>query len=171
MAHYQICETDQAFSEASRFILDRKRDLHLSFSTVGMTAIIYRYITEGKLYLAKETAEGPVMSVTAYFHGTPESDYADKDVILVDMVIADKAYRGSRHFAAGFATFLDHLLATYPEAETMQVVALTDNAYLCRLYAKFMTVSGVREGDVGQETIFTGRILQIRGTLAKYNRL
>lgn len=168
MAHYQICETDQAFSEASIFILDRKRDLHPSFSTVGMTANIYRYITEGRLYLAKEKPNGPIMSVTAYFHGTPESEFADRDVILVDMVIADKSYRGSRHFAAGFATFLDHLLASHPEATVLRVVALTENAYNCRLYSKFMTASGVREGATGQETVFSGRILQIRGILAKY---
>lgn len=166
---FAVCETDDEFAQASLFLLQRIRDVHASYSTLSATALIYSYLTEGHLVLAKDG--GIPVAVGVYFHGTRENGFADKDVALIDLALSDRAYRGSLLFAEGLAFMVNTIAQRHPGVREIRLAAQSDNRYLNRLYAKFVEPCGVRDGEWGPETIYAGSIGNIRSVLEKWNRV
>jgi len=83
-------------------LLEHKLDLHPSFQTLQMVELLYAYITQGALY--KGTApDGSIRGASAYYIGTPGNDFTDRNVALIDIVIVDRAYRGTRFFFYGLS--------------------------------------------------------------------
>lgn len=168
--HCQRCVSDDDFAKASLFMLAHKRDLHPSYTTLEMVTLIYSYATQGHLLCITDT-DNRVIGVAAYYYGTPEQEFRDKDVALVDMAIADKAYRGSRLFIQGLQYLVSTIIEEHPEVQELRLAALAENDYLCRLYSKFTSARSVREGTHGKEIVFCEKINTLRGTLKKFTRV
>lgn len=166
----QMCESEDDFAQAGLFLLAHKRDLHPSFSTVDMVALLYSYVTNGRLLFAADDSNR-VAGIAAYYYGTPDREFQNKDVAWVDVVIFDKAYRGSRLFLQGLLYLVDRIVEGHPEVQEVHLAALEDNAYLRRLYSKFAEAGGVREGTHGREVVFYAEINNLRATLGKFSRL
>ncbi|XID91398.1 GNAT family N-acetyltransferase [Paenibacillaceae bacterium WGS1546] len=170
MTVFRRCAGDEDYAKASLFILERRHDLHPAFTTLDIVALLYSYITDGHLFVA-EKDDGGLIAASAYYRGTPELGYEDKRVAFVDLVVVDRAFRGSRVFMAGLKSLVDHVSAEYPEIEEMRFAALADNAYVCKLYAKLARFSGIREGAIGQEMIYSEKIARLGSILGKYDSL
>lgn len=164
-----ICATDDEFAQASLFLLQHFRDVHPSYSTLETATLIYMYITEGHLVLARDGENA--VGACAYYHGTRDNGYEDKEVVLIDVALSDRTYRGSRLFLQGLSFMIGAIAKRHPEAKEIRLVAQSDNRYLNRLYSKFVEPSGVRDGRWGEETIYAGRIDKIRSVVDKWNRV
>lgn len=167
---FRPCVSDDDFSKVSLFFLERKYDLHPSFTTLQMVALLYSYITEGSLHQGV-LPDGRVILAGAYYHGTPGRNFADKDVALIDSVILDRAYRGTRFFLYSLEYVIDLIRREHPEVNEVRLVALSENAYLCKLYSKFSAFAYKQEGNTGEETVFSENITKIGVTLARYRRV
>jgi len=166
----QMCESEDDFAQAGLFLLAHKRDLHPSFTTLEMVTLLYSYDTNGRLLFAADDSNR-VVGIAAYYYGTPDREFQNKDVAWVDVVIFDKAYRGSRLFLQGLLYLVDRIVERHPEVQEVHLAALEDNAYLRRLYSKFATAGGVREGTHDREITFYVNINTIRTILEKFSRL
>lgn len=162
--------SDDDMAGASLFFLERKYDLHPSFTTLGMLELLYGYMTRGHLFCGF-LPDGSVIAGAAYYLGTPEREYADQHVALIDITILDRAYRSSTYFLHGLTCLIDSIQQQHPEVREVRFVALSENTYLCRLYAKFAAFAYKREGHKGEETVFIDRIEKIVATLKKYRRI
>ncbi|KRF07192.1 hypothetical protein ASG89_17770 [Paenibacillus sp. Soil766] len=167
---YQKCVSDDDFAKASLFMLARKRDLHASYSTLDMVILIHSYVTQGNLITAKDD-NNRVIGMVAYYFGTPEQEFQDKEIALVDIAIADKAYRGSRLFIQGLQYMVHEIMEGNPQVEEFRLAALAENDYLCRLYAKFTSTRFERDGTYGKEVVFCEKINILRDTLKKFTRI
>ncbi|CAH1213332.1 hypothetical protein PAECIP111891_03952 [Paenibacillus allorhizoplanae] len=167
---YQKCVSDDDFAKASLFMLARKRDLHPAYSTLEMVTLIYSYVTQGHLIAAKDV-DDRVVGIAAYYYGTPEQDFQDKDIAFVDVAIADKALRGSRLFVRGLLYMVNEIVQGGPEVQELRLAALAENDYICRLYAKFTSARSVREGTHGKEVVFCEKINILRDTLKKFTAI
>ncbi|NOU69150.1 hypothetical protein GC096_34615 [Paenibacillus sp. LMG 31461] len=167
---YQKCVSDDDFAKASLFMLSHKRDLHASYSTLEMVTLIYSYVTQGNLICAKD-ADNRVVGIVAYYYGTPEQEFQDKDVALVDIAIADRAYRGSRLFIQGLNYMVNQIMEGHPQVQEFRLAALAENDYLCQLYAKFTRSRFEREGSHGKEVVFCEKINNLKDTLKKFTRI
>ncbi|CAN7247187.1 hypothetical protein [Paenibacillus sp. LjRoot56] len=170
MINYHKCVSDDDFAKASIFMLARKRDLHPAYSTLEMVTLLYSYVTQGHLICAKD-AENQVVGIAAYYYGTPEQEFQDTDIALVDVAIADKAYRGSRLFVRGLLYMVNEIIAGGPDVQELRLAALAENDYVCRLYAKFTSARFVREGTHGKEVVFCEKINILRDILTKFNTI
>ncbi|MFC5700719.1 hypothetical protein ACFPVX_05475 [Cohnella faecalis] len=168
--HCQRCVSEDDFAKASLFMLAHKRDLHLSYTTLEMVTLIYSYITQGHLICTID-ADHRVVAVGAYYYGTPDQEFQDKDVALLDIAIIDKGFRGSRLFIQGLQYMVNAIGEEHPEVRELRLAALAGNDYLCRLYAKFTSSRFDREGTHGKEVVFCEEMNTLRGTLKKYSRL
>jgi hypothetical protein len=164
------CSSDDDFAKASLFMLSHKRDLHPSYTTLEMVTLIYSYATQGHLLCAID-ADNRVVGVAGYYYGTPEKEFQDKDVVLADLAIAAKSYRGSRLFLQGLQYIVNEVSEEHPEVQQFRIAALEENDYLCRLYAKFTSSRFSREGTHGKEIVFCEKINSLRGTLTKFRRV
>lgn len=161
------CSSDNDYARIASFMVERRRDLHPSLCTIEMVTMIYRYMTDGHLIYVKDD-DGRIVGACAYYLGTPEEDFRDRGTALIDLAILDESLRGSRIFLNGLRYTINSIADSHPEVETVRFCALSDHPYLCRLYAKFARYVGTREGSVGEESVFSEEIGQIRTTL---NRL
>ncbi len=161
------CTSDEDLAEASLFLLKNKRSLHPSFTTMDTVSLIYSYITDGHLFQLLDSSN-KLIGVWAYYHGTPERNFEDKEVIFMDIAILDKAYRGTRIFIQGLALFVNQVIADYPDVQEIRLAALSANTYICRLYSKIFNTSHKREGSIGEETVFSTNIDQIRSFIKKF---
>ncbi|MEI7024080.1 hypothetical protein [Paenibacillus sp. y28] len=168
--HFKPCTSDEDFANFSLFFLENKHDLHPSLSVLDGVTLIYSYLTEG--YLCQIADEnGRVRGISAYYHGTRENEFLDKDVVYFDMAILDQSLRRSRVFMKSFSSMVFHIAETHPEVQELRLAALSDNAYLCGMYAKLTRSSYKREGAIGEETVFCVKINEICSMLKKYNRV
>ncbi|QMV39770.1 hypothetical protein [Cohnella cholangitidis] len=161
------CTDDNDYARVALFMVERRRDLHPSLCTIDMVTMLYAYMTEGQLHYS-EDENGRIVGAGAYYLGTPEEEFRDRSFALLDVTIVDKARRGTRLFLKGLQYMINHIADSHPEIETVRLCALSDNTYLCKLYAKFARFEGTKDGKVGQESVFSGQIHHIRYIL---NRL
>lgn len=168
--HFKVCTTDEDFANVGLFFLQFKRDLHPSFETIDFVSAFYSHVTEAQIIMVTN-AEQRVIGMTAFYIGTKEQEYSDKEIVYVDIAIGDRAYRGTRLFVDGLLFLIEHVTDNHPEVKELRLAALTDNKYLCRLYSKFTASSYQREGIAGEETVFCNNIFQIKTTLAKFQRV
>jgi len=161
------CTSDEQLAAVSSFMLEHKRSLHASYSTMDMVMTLYSYITDGHLIQVTD-ADGRVIGAAAYFIGTPEREYADQEVAFIDVAIAHPAYRGTRLFLAGLNYTVQSIREHHPQVSEIRLAALSDNVYVCKLYAKFATFYHNRDGSIGQETVFRAKIDEISTFLAKF---
>lgn len=161
---YRRCASDEDFAKVSLFALANKRDMHLAFGTLDMVTLLCTYMTQGHLLYITD-ADNRVIGILAYYHGTPEEQFKDREVAFADMAIMDKAYRGTRLFLNGLHYMVEQMVEAHPEVQELRFMAFSENTYLCRLYSKFMTSNYTREGLLGEETVFCVKIHRLRTTL------
>jgi hypothetical protein len=166
----KACVSDDDFAKVSLFILNHKRDLHPSFSTTDMVTLIYSYVTQGRMIYTAD-ADDRVIGAAAYYIGTPEQEFQDKEVALVDMAISDRAYRGSRLFIKGLRYMVGRILEEQQEVQEFRLAALAENDYLCKLYSKFTSTRYTREGAQGKEIVFCEKIYKLRTMLNKFQKV
>lgn len=158
------CESDEDFAKASLFAIENKHELHSSYYTLDMVSLLCTYMTQGHmLYIADD--EHRMIGLLGYYHGTPEKQFEDKDVVLADTAIMDRAYRGTRLFLKGLRYMVGQIIEKHPDVQVLRLVSLSDNAYLCGLYAKFAEPDYTREGPAGEETVFCVKIHQLKSIL------
>jgi hypothetical protein len=168
--HIKCCSHDEDYAKVSLFFLENRHDLHPAYSTMDMVYLIYCYITQGHL-LYIEDEEHQVIAASAYYVGTPEHDFTDKDIALLDIAIFNKAYRGTRLFIRGLCFKVNLIIERHPEVQELRLVAHASNNYVSKLYSKLTTSSYSREGPLGEEIIFCVKIHQLRATLNRFSKV
>jgi len=161
------CESDEALAAVSLFAIENRRELHPSFGTLDMVSLLCSHITQGHvIYISDD--DNRVLGMMTYYHGTPEKQFEDNDVAFVNFAIMDRAYRGSRLFAKGLYYMVELIAEAHPDVKELRFNALSENAYLCRLYAKFAAASFTQDSPLGEETVFCAKIHQLRATLSRF---
>lgn len=169
-AIFHTCLTDEDFAQASLFVLAHKRDLHPSYSTMEVITLLYSYLTQGNMITVKD-AEERIIGVGAYYYGTPDQEFKDRDVALLDMAIIDSVHRRTRLFVQGLQYMVNSIIEGHPEVQEIRLAAMSENEYLCRLYGKFAKACNIREGTHGEETVFCEKINTLRDTLMKFHKV
>ena len=166
--HCQRCESDDDYAKVSLFLLAHKHDLHPAISTLEMVSLIYSYVTQGHLVKVTD-ADNQVIGAAAYYFGTPDQEFLNQEVALLDVAIFDQARRGTRAFLQGLQYLVREIVDGNPAVKEIQLAAQADNHYLCRLYGKFARASFTREGSHGQEIVFSEKIVEIQLFLNRFN--
>ncbi|MBJ6360348.1 hypothetical protein JFN88_03300 [Paenibacillus sp. MAHUQ-46] len=164
------CLSDDEISSVSQFILKNRRDLHPAYTTLDMVALLYSYITEGNLVCIVDENQR-VLGASAYYLGTRERNFEDKEIVFADLVICDRTIRGSRLFMKGFIYLIELIVEEHPEVREIQFSALSENTYVCNLYAKLANKSHTREGLIGEETVFSEQVSTLKTALKKFQRV
>lgn len=163
------CETDQHKAEISLFLLKNRRDFHPSFTVQDMVSLTYSYMTEGHVICTVDEQD-QVLGVCAYYIGTREQEFKDKERAFLDLGLSARSVRGTRVFIQGLVYLVDQLAEQHPDVEEVCFNARSDNRYLTRMYAKFARVTGTKEGPRGEETRFAEKLPVMRAKLEKFRR-
>ncbi|WP_284638132.1 hypothetical protein [Paenibacillus silviterrae] len=161
------CVSDEALAAVSLFAIENRHELHPSFGTLDMVSLLCSHITQGHLIYITD-ADHRVFGMMTYYHGTPDKEFNDKEIAFVNFAIMDRAYRGTRLFAKGLYYMVELIIEAHPDVQELRFNALSENAYLCRLYSKFASATYTQESKLGEETVFCAKIHQLRSTLSRF---
>ncbi len=164
------CVTDDDLAAASLFMLEQRHELHPSITVMDTLTLLCDYMTHGHLMMSVNDRQA-VIGISAYFLGTREKQFEDKEVVFIDVGVFSKAYRSGRQFYLGFSFMVDQIISEHPDVKELRLAALTDNRYLLRLYSKLAAPLHERESALGPETVFGAPINEISTTLKRYNQL
>lgn len=165
---YKRCETEDEQARTSLFVLSRRRDIDRGFVALNAVTMLYGYMTQGELhYGADET--GRIVGALGMYLGTPESNFADRHVAYVDMIVLDPGRTGTRTFLNFLSRMAVYMREAHPEATHAKFIAQTGNAYLRKLYGKLAEPIGTREDENGQVTIYFAKISHIGDVLSRYH--
>lgn len=164
------CIDDAALASASLFAIENRHELHPSFGTLDMVSLLCSHITQGHLIYILDT-DNRVLGMMTYYHGTPDKEFEDTEVAFVNFAIMARAYRGTRLFAKALYYMVELIAEAHPDVRELRFHALSENTYLCRLYAKFARVSHTQDSPLGQETVFCVKIHQMKSTLTRFFRV
>lgn len=167
---FKRCVTDDDLAQVSLFFMENRRDMHASYSAIFSITTLYTYMTHGQLVQVTD-ANQQIIGAAAFYHGTPEHDFEDKHVAFIEMAIADRAHRGTRLFLNGLQGLVDEIAANYPDVSEIRFAALSDNVYLCNLYAKFADMSCEEDSVLGKQMKFCVKINNLKAFLDKFKRL
>ncbi|MFD0676484.1 MULTISPECIES: hypothetical protein [unclassified Paenibacillus] len=170
--HFKRCVSDEDLANFSIFFLDFKRDLHPAFSAIDVVSVLQLYLSRPQAYLLQMTDDNNrVIGVSAYYHGTEEQDFKDKEVAFVDLAIFDRAYRGTLLFMKGFRYLVNLIVEDHPEVRELRLAALAENDYICKLYSKLTETNYTREGIAGEEKVFCVKINKLMTIFKKFNHV
>ncbi|WP_270171144.1 hypothetical protein [Paenibacillus sp. SYP-B4298] len=163
------CETDQERAQVSLFLLKNRRDFHPSFTVQDIMDLIYSYMTEGHaIYIADD--QGAVLGVCAYYIGTREQQFADRERAFLDMGLSHRSVRGTRAFVKGLIYLIDQLEEQHDGIQEVCFRTLTEKRDLTRMYAKFARLVGTMEGPLGEESCFAESLPELKANLDKFRR-
>jgi len=165
-----ICNDDHNLAKAALFIMEHKHTIHPAYTTTDMVALIYGYVTNGHIITVKD-GNGDIIGITAFFIGTEDEQFRNKQIAYVDVAVCTKEYKLSRIFMRGLSYLIRTLATEYPTVEQVQFAALIENEYLCKLYGKLTTSHFDRPGTIGDERVFSAPISHFQSFLTKFSLL
>jgi len=161
------CVTDEDYAKVSLFLLKYRHSLHPSFATMDVVTMLYSYITNGHLIQVRDD-DGQIVAMCAYYLGTPEREFADRETAFIDVAVVHPEYRGTRLFLTGLTYTFKSILAEHAEVREIRFTALAENKYVCKLYDKIATFTHMRKGTAGEEKVFRANLDEISAFLTKF---
>lgn len=140
-----VCKTDEHYEKYARFMIEHRRDLYLN--TKELIRILCDQLGEGRLFVALND-EDKVVGTGCYYIGTPDKNFEDKDIVLIDTTIMLKEYRASFLFLKGLKTVVNDILQTACTVKEVNILVREQDSYLQRLYGKFAINTGIKRKDL-----------------------
>ncbi|MBP1930189.1 hypothetical protein [Ammoniphilus resinae] len=130
------CTTDDDFAKTGIFFLEHRLDFRRDFNTIDAVTALHGYIVNGHLIQILD-ASGNLIGMSGYYYGTPEKEFEDRHIVLIDAVILALEKRKTTAFVRGFQQLVDRISQEASDTLFFQFNASVDNHYLQKLYSKF----------------------------------
>ncbi|MGG1634139.1 GNAT family N-acetyltransferase [Paenibacillus sp. NRS-1760] len=146
LAQYRVCKNDADLAQYALYFIRHRTDFSSKFSLPDSLYHILQSLQQSKVMLIL-SLEGDTIGWAHYrYLSTEYEPVREGEIAFVDSVIINDAYRSGRLFINGFRFLANHIAAENPKVRTFEFHALASHAYLNRLYSKFATIVGQRDG-------------------------
>lgn len=151
----RICRTDEDFVQFTLFFIRHHKDFSSNFSLSDTLMHTLETIQTSHIQLILDDSNRTIGWVVYRYVTADYEPHPEGEIVFIDSVIITKEYRSSRLFVTGLRQLLRHIAAENRHVRTFQFFALQNDRYLTRLYSKFATITGQRDGYHGTENIFS----------------
>jgi len=152
--HFRRCIHDQDLVQFTLFFIQNRLDFSRRFTLVDAVYHILDNIQNSQIVLVVDSQD-KMVGWAHYQYVTKEHEPDPHgEIAYIYSVILKQEYRSSRVFLQGFRYLVEQIRAENSQVKRVQFFAQSENAYLNRLYAKFATIIGEREGDHGHEYMY-----------------
>jgi len=167
---YRVCRTDDDFAKFAHFFIRHRKAFSDRFSLVNAILHMLYTIEESRIMIIESEADQTIGAMLYRYQTADGNPDPDGDTAFVDSVVLIAALRSSRMFVRGFRHLVRHMLTENPKVQTFQFCAMQSNVYLTRLYSKFASIIGEKEGEFGMEHIFSADIRALAQYLGKSDK-
>lgn len=155
LGKFRRCESDEDYARFTLYFIRHRKQFHAHFTLYDTLSHILRTIKHSRIILIEDLM-GNVVGWGQYYYYTAEyEEHPSGEIAFVDSVILDDSFRSSRLFYQGFRYLANQIAEENPSVKLFEFCVLEDHAYLNRLYAKFATPTGKRDGHTGTVTIYS----------------
>lgn len=168
--HYRVCRTEEDFVQFTLFFIRHRKDFSANYSLADVLMHTLETIPTSHIFL---TLDGNNKIVAWGVYRYTDADYEphpEGEIVFVDSAVIAEQHRSSRLFLNGLLHMVRHIAEENDNVRTFQFFALQDHAYLTRLYSKFATIVGQREGSHGMENIFSSNLHNILNYVDKFEK-
>ncbi|MCU6708684.1 GNAT family N-acetyltransferase [Paenibacillus sp. J5C_2022] len=149
------CLCDDDYARFARFYIAHSKEFHSLYSLHDALLYVMDTVTSSRLMLL-DNEDGQLSAFIQY-------RYEDNGTVaLIDSAILERTYRSSRIFFTGFRDIVRQIDLENESVCRVRFHALTDHAYLNRLYGKFARRIGEREGTNGRENVYETSMQELR---------
>ena len=153
--HYRVCKSDEDFVKYALFFIQHRKDFSRSFSLSDVLMHILEKVGDSHIILLLDEMDHTIAWMNYQYVTQDYELHPEGEIALVDSVVMADHHRGSRLFLNGFRYLVNHIYQENPHVRIFQFHALADHVYLTRLYSKFATIIGQREGYNGMDNVFS----------------
>lgn len=154
-AHYRLCQSDEDYAQFTLFFIRHRKDFSHQFSLADALMHTLLTIDISRILLILDEMNQTIGWMHYRYVAADYEPHPTGEIAFVDSVIMTEEYRSSRLFVRGFRHLVHHIAIENPLVSKFQFYTLQDHSYLNRLYAKFASIIGQREGYHGIENIFS----------------
>lgn len=145
--YMKSCESDYDYARFARYYLAESYQFDRELTFTGTIAHLVTTLHESRLLLFDDERG----ELSAYLQYKFEDDGA---TVFFDSAILSHSFRSGTAFYRGFGDVVRWIGRENGDVELVRFHVLTNEVYLNRLYAKFATFLGEREGGNGREVVY-----------------
>lgn len=145
--YVKVCESDCDYARFARYYLAKSDQFDRHLTMLDMIAHLMTTLHASRLLLFDDDRG----ELAAYIQYRFEDDGA---TVFFDSAILSESFRGGTAFYRGFGDVIRWIGLENGHVRLVRFYALAGDAYLNRLYAKFATAKGKREGGNGREVVY-----------------
>lgn len=164
---FSVCATAMYQAKYLDFMLKHYDDLGMPYPFMVSFGFIASPVLMEKEAILCLDEENEVVGALGYIFGTGEKQYEDKQVVQMQAVYLDKAFRGTRLFLKGLQ-FLLHHLKHQPVSVTELVFWTGQDPFMNRLAAKFASLESVTESEFGRLSAYRVPVPDLEAYLHKF---
>lgn len=142
------CSEDLEYEQFIRFFLKYRNQMTPAYPLSYAIQVLAEQVQNGHIIIGLDES-GEVMGSLAYYYGTPDQDYVDKQNILIEVLLIKEEFQRSTAFIQGFDFFVQEIESSGGSIEHVLFYAHKESAYLRRLYSKFAKKVSEREAHLG----------------------
>lgn len=164
MTYFVSCDFDEDWLQFTRFYIAHRRrisDENSGFFDCMNRIFVYR---ENGGVLFGRNADGAIIGMFGYLYAVPDKELAP-DTVFIDSCLILEEYNYPGLLLLGFQALVTKLQCTAPHIEKVCFQAHMGNAYLHRLYSKFMTRTGADE--TGTCFVYVATLSELTNRLKK----
>jgi hypothetical protein len=137
-----FCETDEHFEKYAKFMIHNRKEMNLNIK--NLISALCNHFSDGKIIIVLNEHQDVIASAV-YFIGTPENNFKDNEIALLDSTILLEEYRTSFIFIKGLKKITNDIQQTKGKVKDVRLLVEKNNIYLNRLYGKFAEIQGERD--------------------------
>jgi len=165
-AHFRRCSGDQDLVKFTLFFIHNRLEFNRRFTLIDSIYHVLENIHDSQIILVVDPQDqmigwGHYQYVTKEHLPDPQGE-----VVFIFSAIIKQEFRSSRLFLQGFRYLVEQIEAENSQVKQVRFFVQSGNTYLNRLYAKFASIVGERDGDHGHEYIYATDFAQLRDYLA-----
>jgi len=165
-AHFRRCSGDQDLVKFTLFFIHNRLEFNRQFTLIDAIYHVLENIQDSQIILVVDPQDnvigwGHYQYVTKEHQPDPHGE-----VVFIFSAIIKQEFRSSRLFLQGFRYMVEQIEAENSQVKEVRFFVQSENTYLNRLYAKFASIVGERDGDHGHEHIYATDFAQLRDYLA-----
>lgn len=153
--YYQFirCVTDDDIEKYILYMLDHKEEIHSAFVTSKMVFFLKEQLLNGEMFIVEDKV-GQTIAAFGFVNGTPEKDFANREIIRIELLHISSLYRSSRLFIDGMNYLRLFLQNYFPQ--TIQIEFYTEHsAKRQKLFTKFAQLIQTENTHFGVEDYYT----------------
>lgn len=149
----RTCQEDHEYEQYIRFFLKHRDQMTPPYPIAYAVQVLALQILKGHIIIGLDDNE-EVMGSLAYYYGTPEQQFEDRQHVLIEVLLIKEEYRKTLAFMQGLIYLASEIEDSGLQVDQVLFYAHSESAYLKRLYSKFAKQVSKREAHLGEIDVY-----------------